>query len=192
MSRNIEDFISGNREAFDDNVPSGKVWKGIEETMNGKKESKTILLSIFKWSMAAAAILFIGTMLFVKDGKKDAVVQEQVTNRQEEDINELAPEYAPQVNQFARVINLKQEELKTMAAEHPGLYRGFTADMRQLDSSYHALQQELSNSSNRDMLIEAMIQNLQLQIHVLNQQLKIIKEIKQSKKYSHEKTDPAV
>jgi hypothetical protein len=37
------------------------------------------------------------------------------------------------------------------------------------------------------MLLEAMIQNLQLQLNVLNQQLNIIHQIKDSKKYSHEK-----
>jgi hypothetical protein len=37
------------------------------------------------------------------------------------------------------------------------------------------------------MLIEAMIQNLQLQLNVLNQQLNIIQQIKQSKNNNHEK-----
>jgi hypothetical protein len=34
-----------------------------------------------------------------------------------------------------------------------------------------------------------MIQNLQLQLNVLNQQLNIINQIKESKKYNHEKID---
>jgi len=102
------------------------------------------------------------------------------------DINAISPEYAPQVNQIARLVAMKQEELKAMAPEQPELYRQFTTDITQLDSSYHSLKSQLNASPNPEMLIEAMIQNLQLQLNVLNQQLNIINQIKQSKKYSHE------
>jgi len=45
----------------------------------------------------------------------------------------------------------------------------------------------LTGATAREMLIEAMIQNLQLQLNVLNQQLNIINQIKQSKSKNHEK-----
>jgi len=58
-----------------------------------------------------------------------------------------------------------------------------------LDSSYNSLKNQLNATPNREMLLEAMIQNLQLQLNVLNQQLNIINQIKESKKYNHEKND---
>jgi hypothetical protein len=110
-----------------------------------------------------------------------------VKNDSASDINAIAPEYAPEVNEFAKLVAIKQEELKALAPEQPELYRKFTTDINQLDSSYRSLKNQLGATPNREMLIEAMIQNLQLQLNVLNQQLNIINQIKQSKKDSHEK-----
>ena len=64
---------------------------------------------------------------------------------------------------------------------------GESTDITQLDSSYKSLESQLSTTPNRELLIEAMIQNLQLQLNVLNQQLNIINQIKQSKSNSNEK-----
>jgi hypothetical protein len=58
-----------------------------------------------------------------------------------------------------------------------------------LDSSYNTLKDQLSATPNREMLLEAMVQNLQLQLNVLNQQLNIIHQIKEQKKYNHAKTN---
>jgi phage shock protein A len=91
------------------------------------------------------------------------------------------------MNQFVKMIDTKQEELKALAKEQPELYQQFATAINQLDSSYNTLKNQLSATPNREMLLEAMIQNLQLQLNVLNQQLNIIHQIKDSKKYSHEK-----
>ena len=107
----------------------------------------------------------------------------------EPEINKLPPEYASQMNQFVKMIDTKQEELKTLAKEQPELYQKFTIAINQLDSSYNTLKNQLSSTPNTEMLLEAMIQNLQLQLNVLNQQLNIIHQIKDSKKYNHEKND---
>ena len=184
MSKNLEDFISDNRSAFDDKAPSGKVWENINAAVTGKKEKKIIWMAIIKWSVAAAAVVVIATVVYLKLNKTQPT--EPVLVKTETDINTLAPEYATQVNEFAKLIGMKQEELKVLAKEQPQLYQKFTTDIIQLDSSYNALKSQLAVSPNKEMLIEAMIQNLQLQLNVLNQQLNIIKQIKQSKEYSHE------
>ncbi len=104
-------------------------------------------------------------------------------------IYKIAPDEAPQMVQFAKLIETKQEELKVLAKEQPQLYKKFTTDINQLDSSYNALKNQLTVTPNKEMLIEAMIQNLQLQLNVLNQQLNIINQIKNSKSNSNEKND---
>jgi hypothetical protein len=147
-------------------------------------------MPLFKWSMAAAAMLIIGTFIYFQYNKK--VVETPAVVKTENDINKLAPEYAPQVNEFAKLIDMKQEELKLLSKEQPQLYHKFTTDIIQLDSSYNALKNQLSVSPNKEMLLEAMIQNLQLQLNVLNQQLNIIQQIKQSKNDSHEKNYQAI
>ena len=126
-------------------------------------------------------MLVIALSVYFFSAKK--AVEPAVVAAAETDINKLAPEYAPQMNQFVKMIDTKQEELKTLAKEQPELYQQFTTAINQLDSSYNTLKNQLSATPNREMLLEAMIQNLQLQLNVLNQQLNIINQIKESKKY---------
>jgi len=187
MSNNLDNFISNNRDEFDSESPSGKVWEHIETAFTAKKKVRLIQMPFFKWSIAAAAVLVIASVIYFQLNKK-AKDQDEIV-KTDTDINKLSPEFGPQVNEFAKLIDMKQEELKVLSKNQPVLYRKFTADITQLDSSYNALKKQLSVSPNKEMLIEAMIQNLQLQLSVLNQQLNIIKQIKQSKEYSHEKND---
>jgi septal ring factor EnvC (AmiA/AmiB activator) len=187
MSNKLKIFISDNRKAFDDEIPSNKMWENIEASLTGKKERKTILRPLYQWSMAAAAVLILATGAWFVFFKKPA--ETQVVVKTEPDINILAPEYAGQMNQFAKMIDSKQHELKILAKEQPELYQQFTTAINQLDSSYNTLKNQLSATPNKEMLLEAMIQNLQLQLNVLNQQLSIIHQIKETKKYNHEKND---
>jgi hypothetical protein len=189
MSR-LENFINENREAFDDKVPSAKVWEKVAAAVNEGKSKKIVQFPLIKWSMAAAAVLLIGLSItwFATRNKKTGT---ELADTQIH-ADSIVRADAPEVNQFTQMIAVKQEELKVMAKEQPDLYRRFTTDINQLDSSYLLLKKQFSITPNREMLVEAMIQNLQLQLNVLNQQLNIIHQIKQSKKYSHEKNDQII
>jgi len=187
MSNKLKNFIGDNRKAFDDEMPSDKVWENIEASFTEKKKQRVVITPFYKWSMAAAAMLVIALGIYFAYNKKPETPAVAVTA--EPDINKLAPEYASQMNQFVKMIDTKQEELKVIAKEQPELYQQFTTAINQLDSSYNSLKNQLSATPNREMLLEAMIQNLQLQLNVLNQQLNIINQIKESKKYYHEKND---
>jgi hypothetical protein len=88
---------------------------------------------------------------------------------------------------YARLVELKHKELKTIEKDEPLLYRQFAADVHSLDSVYQTLQQQLPKNPNREQLLEAMLQNLQLQMGLLNHQLDIIKQINHSKKTAYEK-----
>ncbi len=189
MSNKLKKFIWDNRAAFDDEIPSGEVWQNVEAAFTPKKKKKFILTPLYKWSMAAAAVLIIasGVYFFMHKNKDTATEYAAVKPA----LDTIAAIDAPEVNQFAKMIALKQEELRSLAKDQPELYQRFTKDIDQLDSSYNILKKQLSATPNRELLLEAMIQNLQLQLNVLNQQLNIINQIKQ-KKYSHEKNDQTI
>lgn len=190
MSNKLKKFIWDNRKEFDNEVPSDKVWENIEGSFVPNKKKKSIIKPLYKWSMAAAAVLVIAPAIYFTMNKKPTGITEVAAI--DSVIIKLAPEYAPQMNQFVKMIDTKQEELKVIAKEQPELYKKFTTAINQLDSSYSTLKNQLSASPNREMLLEAMIQNLQLQLSVLNQQLNIINQIKQSKKDSHEKINQSI
>lgn len=177
----LEKFIKENRSAFDEAVPGAAIWDRVEASLPDRKQTK--LRALYRWSAAAAAVLLVGTGLYFFVFRQPQPDRYLATNPQHIDtaIVRLAPDEAPQMFHFTKMIDEKQEELKKLSKEQPELYHQFIKDVTQLDSSYKVLRDKLKISPNREMLVEAMIQNLQLQLNVLNQQLNIIKQIKEHK-----------
>jgi cytoskeletal protein RodZ len=100
---------------------------------------------------------------------------------------EMNSEMNEEMYHYAKIVEIKHKELKTIEKDEPLLYRQFSSDVNKLDSVYHGLQHQLPNNSNREQILEAMIQNLQLQMELLNHQLDIIKQINHSKKTAYDK-----
>lgn len=87
---------------------------------------------------------------------------------------------------YAKLVEIKHNQLKVIEKDEPLLYKQFASDVNKLDSVYHSLQSQLPKNPNREQLLEAMLQNLQLQMGLLNHQLDIIKQINHSKKTAYE------
>ena len=198
MSSDLEKFIRKNRGEFDDADPSNKVWKDIERSLPIKKEAKRFTIrDIYKWS-AAAAIFFIALtsvyFLFIRklpnsDGVEIPTVKtDQQTNPSRLDnFNSISIEYATQFKQAEQAVEDRQKQLRAAIANDPALYHKFQQDLVTLDSSYRLLREQASQSINGDVIIKAMIQNLQLQSELLSRQLMIIHEYKTTKTSTNEK-----
>ena len=198
MSSDLEKFIRKNRGDFDGADPSNKVWKDIERALPIKKEVKRFTIrDIYKWS-AAAAIFFIALtsvyFLFIRklpnsDGVEIPTVKtDQQTNPSRLDnFNSISIEYATQFKQAEQAVENRQKQLRAAIANDPALYHKFQQDLITLDSSYRLLREQASQSINGDVIIKAMIQNLQLQSELLGRQLMIIHEYKTTKTSTNEK-----
>ena len=88
---------------------------------------------------------------------------------------------------YARLVEIKQNQIKRIKKDEPLLYQQFAGDFNKLDSTFHTLKKQLPVNPNREQILEAMIQNLQYQEALLNQQLNIIKKINNTKKEAYEK-----
>ena len=88
---------------------------------------------------------------------------------------------------YARLVEIKQTQIKKIKNDEPLLYKQFAGDFNKLDSTFHILKKQLPVNPNREQILEAMIQNLQYQESLLNQQLNIIKKINNTKKEAYEK-----
>ncbi len=188
MTDKLKQFIDDNRAAFDSEEPG-------EHLFHKMKNEKNSIPRIQKWkpmkwvAIIAGLLLLSASLYWVmgrKETKDDIVVTEEKKIEEVTGIND--PVYARQIYQFKELIGLQQEELKQLQKDYPELYKQFVNDMNELDSAYQSLKVSLPENPNREMLLEAMIQNLQLQSDLLNRQLLIIKEIKQ-KNRSHEKNN---
>ena len=91
------------------------------------------------------------------------------------------PTYAREFNAYNVAIDQKREEIIKLARNNPELYKDFAADLEGLEVSYKNLRSNLSNAPNQEALLEAMVQNLQWQVDLLNQQLQILQRINKVK-----------
>jgi hypothetical protein len=126
--------------------------------------------------------------------KEDAPVQQlaksddiKKDNTKNNDGYDLQADAKEEMAHYAKLVEIRHRELKSMAKDEPLLYKQFSEDVNRLDSVYHALEIKLSKKQNSEDLLEAMVQNLQLQMQLLNKQLGIIKQLNHSKKSAYEK-----
>jgi len=197
MSRKLKDFIDENRRAFDDELPSASAWPQIEKTIGAKKPVKHLSLrSIYKWSAAAAVFFILATgIYFIVKGKNEKnnstvkTLDPVINNGNKGDIDHIAPEYAAEAKKIYQSIELQQQQLKQMAKEQPQLYSQFAQDLAALDSSYRVLKTQAIQTPSREVLIKAMLQNLQLQAELLSKQLMIIHEFNNNKTDKDEKSN---
>ena len=195
MSR-LEQFIKDHRREFDGEEPDPRIWKRVNDEVNSKKKTGRVFkLNRMQWSAAAAIIIVIGGSILymtlnngIKPPPESGTIVQTAPPAQSDIISDINPTYAKEVYHFTQLIELKQTQLKQIEKDDPVLYKQFMSDINKLDSSYLKLKEELPSNPNREQLLEAMIQNLQLQTELLNQQLQIIQKIKQSKNESNSKS----
>ena len=108
-------------------------------------------------------------------------------NKNEKTVETLENTMDQEMYHYAKIVEIKHNQLKTIEKDEPLLYRQFASDVNKLDSVYHNLESQLPKNPNREQLLEAMLQNLQLQMQLLNHQLDIIKQINHSKKTEYDK-----
>ncbi|MBS4065919.1 MAG: hypothetical protein KGZ74_15270 [Chitinophagaceae bacterium] len=181
MSNNLEQFIRENRSEFNDERPSRNVWDEIEAALpKAQPKAKVVSLgNVYKLMAAAAVVCILLTSAYFIYMRKDNVQTGTITQETKQDAIKLAsPADASQMNQVFNAIQTRQQELKEATAGNPELYSKFLDDLKVLDSTYTMLQKQAAQTPNRDVIIKAMIQNLQLQAELLYRQLMITNEIK--------------
>ncbi|SOD95886.1 hypothetical protein SAMN06269250_5031 [Spirosoma fluviale] len=124
------------------------------------------------WRVAASvAVLLLASAFLYMNHEYGVAHQPEVVA--------ASPLYAKEVVHYTELIDVKRAELKQMTQDNPALYQEFATDLDRLEKSYLLLKSDLPKNPNQEVLIQAMIQNLQLQINLLNEQLRVIDRIKQ-------------
>ena len=190
MSSNLEKFVNRNRSEFDTEHPNADVWSKIEKTLPVKKEAKVFSLKdIYKFSAAAAVLCIVLTsvyFLYVRQQKNELAVNDPKVTNNTAQLSGITPEYAAEAKQVFNAIETRQEELKEATADNPELYKQFLDDLQLLDSTYNMLQKQAAHTPNKDVIMKAMLQNLQLQAELLYRQLMITNDIKKQTKQNNE------
>lgn len=192
----FERFIRDNRSEFDCEIPDNKVWEQLASSLPKQQPVRRFTRNeLIRWTAAAAILVAVLTsvyFLYIKNShEKQTVSGDELSSNPVKGLEEtgsMNPEYAVLFKQVSASVQNRQEQLKAAASGLPELYQQFEKDLAVLDSSFRSLRQQAGQTPNRDVLIRAMIQNLQLQSELLERQLQVIQEFKQPQKTNNEKT----
>ena len=162
--KQLEDFIRQNKAAFDDKVPSEKVWTNIRAHLFA---TNSLWNSVVIWR--AAAVILLGLCIYLVIPK---VKSEKEKNLALTEFTDIETFYASQISKKVNQIEGYQG--------HDGL-NGFTHDFQQLDAMYQVLKEEMKAHPSQKVK-DALVLNLLIRIDLLNQQLhKIEDEEKETK-----------
>jgi len=201
----LEDFISENKEAFSDKTPDTALWDRIETSINQPKENtsnlnqekQTKLVPIsYLWRMAAAfAVVLIATIWLMlnlnsqyKNRQQDNTATVNETEENESSLAEISPELQDAEIYYESIIQLKKNQVDSYDLVSLGLKEDFKYDINLLDSAYLEIKQEVLKGNTNDMLIKAMVDNLQLRMNILNQQLDILKSLQHNQQEDENKS----
>lgn len=189
----IERFIRDNREAFDAHAPSDALWARLEQQLGEPQHNGHVVAfepqaspprTFFHrnarvWKIAAGLVLVLGSLgawlMQPRPANPDALMAQ------------LDPQAARATFRYASLIETKRQEIRQLERTEPQLYREFSGEIEELNRDYQRLKSELPQTPNQEELLQAMIQNLQTQVDILNRQLSIIQRVKQAKEH-HEPT----
>ena len=178
----LEEFVKANREEFNDIVPSPELWSRIERELplqfEYQKKNERLFSLGFVVRVAASVIVVMGISF---------AIYLRSNSKKEVNYASINPVYAQQQTRYVALIANKRTELKTISQSDPELYKEFSAETAKMDSVYKKLRSDLVTSTNPELVLRAMIRNLEIQTEVLNQQLNVIEQYNQMKKQNESK-----
>lgn len=179
MQDGFEKFVKNNRAAFDTKVPSFDLWENIEKELNEQKEEKIVPMFVVKsekntfrrrimryGSIAAVGLLLltvggvIGSQWF--SGGDNSVANVEVS------LSDVSDEYAETEAYYAQKVKSNINELKKRNYDESIL-----DDIEELDEAFQELKKELgqSNAFSNEEIVQAMIENYQMKIEILERVL---------------------
>jgi hypothetical protein len=184
MEDKLKQFVQGNREEFDSFEPRPDLWQDISRQLDEQKSTRVI--PFFQrpvWRYAASILLLIGIGYGLVQYGKSLSFDKTGSISQTKDIplNQIAPEMAEVETYYMSVIHEKQQERNAYDLQKLGLAKDFAGELAQLDSAYVQLKKQLVSNPNKQMVIDAMVRNLQIRIGILNQQLEVLNQIQEVK-----------
>ncbi|ADR20888.1 hypothetical protein MATR_14860 [Marivirga tractuosa] len=162
----LEQFIKDNRNDFDSGFNPENSWSKIESKISTKKSNSRSI-----WMMAASIVLILSLAWLIYD-------RAQLTDK----INELE---SLSVNNkpYSEIESYYQQNIeeKTILVNHISAEKNIevNTDLKSLNKKYEELKAKVKKQGGHPQLVNAMIQNLQTQIEVLEQQLSILQDIQE-------------
>jgi flagellar basal body-associated protein FliL len=149
----LEKFVNENRHEFDDMEPSDKVWESINRRLDQQAVKKPNKLIWMRIAAAVIVILAIPAIIYLpgnSDMKQSA--KKQAVDPEVQELIEAEAYYAQEVSG-------KLAEIQKCYKVYPEIKVEVEDDLKELESMYHSLKNDLKENISNKEVIEAMIEN---------------------------------
>jgi septal ring factor EnvC (AmiA/AmiB activator) len=162
----LEQFIKDNKNDFDSEFNPENSWSKIESKISKKKSKSNSV-----WMMAASIVLLLSLGWLIYD-------RSQLTDK----INELE-KLSVNNRPYSEIESYYQRNIeeKTMLVNHISAEKNIevNTELKSLNKKYEELKAKVTEQGGHPQLVNALIQNLQTQIEILEQQLSILQDIQE-------------
>ena len=138
-----------------------------------EKKSKIVLFNntFSKYYVAASLVLIflLGSYTFFDLQQNDfSTVLKQESNKSQLNLADVSPEFKKIEDYYLASINVELASLQVNSSNKK-LLDTFMEQLSKLDEEYQLLQQDLKNEADLSIAIDALIQNLQLRLDLLQE-----------------------
>jgi hypothetical protein len=162
----LEQFIEDNRRDFDSEFNPENSWNKIESKISKAKPTRQPV-----WMVAASIVFLLSVAWLIYD-------RSQLTNK----INELE-NLSVNNKPYSEIETFYQQSIheKTALVNQISGDQNIeiNTDLKSLNKKYEDLKAKVKEQGGHPQLVNAMIQNLQLQIEILEQQLSILQDLQE-------------
>lgn len=160
MGDELEKFVMQNRQYFDQEVPSDQVWTRIQRQTR-RRDSSVV------WKVAA--VLFLLSSAYLISARFFADAEQQVANV-------FSAEFTIAERFYGQMIGEKFAEVAAFRDQHAS--QEIFEELNRLEKEYESLKDAYAQNAS-EVLLDAMIQNMQLRMQILNEQLSLLKKLNQ-------------
>lgn len=166
----LEQYIRSNKSEMEEDFDVEASWTKLAPKVRGYKSQR-----LWKVYAVAASLMLCMGLAMVLFQHNRPVQDEQFS------ATAAGPEVENARMQYATLIELKRAEINSFRTEQPELCKDFDAQFAELDRMYLELIKQSNDENKREVVLQAMIENLQMQLNILNQQLEIIQQVNMQK-----------
>jgi DNA primase len=162
----LEKFIRNHRDELDKYSPEEKTWMRIKSALRKRPRSL-----IFTFSAAAVIVIVLGIAALFRmiDYRIPGSKRYEALVNNDPQIRETELYYDNLVNDLFR-------EAMPMLTGYPDLEKELIIDLTQLDSICIEIKKDLKDNISNQEVIEALINNYRIKIHILNDMLDLLKQ----------------
>lgn len=166
----LEEYIRKNREDLDRYAPSKEIWNRISRNIRKSRINR------IRWLSSAAMIIVIFTtaaLFYLGEDKRNFGI---ISRDGDALVMKANPDLEETEIYYNNLVNNLYSEATPLLTGFPDIEKELISDFSQLDSICTDIKKDLKDNVANQEVIEAMINNYRIKIHILEDMLNTLKE----------------